>query len=214
MVSGSLDRSIKIWNTESEECEVTLLGHTDSVWCVQWSRDNARISSSSKDKTVRIWCSSTGKELRCLTGHEGSVYSVAWEGGIDSRLCSGATDNSVRIWDTTTGNCLQTLDGHKDWIRDVHWGLCGTILSASADHTVRVWTNLEGRMKCQQVLMGHTDCCWSVSMSSDSRYAVSGSTDSTVKVWNLGRYVTLLRVCPRASEVIVLTLLGNYQRCV
>jgi WD domain, G-beta repeat len=214
IVSGSLDRSIKIWNTESEECEATLFGHTDSVWCVQWSTDNARIASSSKDKTVRIWCSSTGKELKCLTGHEGSVYSVAWEGGTESRLCTGATDNSIRIWDTTTGNCLQTLDGHKDWIRDVHWGLCGTILSASADHTIRVWTSVDGRIKCQQVLMGHADCCWSVSMSRDSRYAVSGSTDSTVKVWNLGRYVSSVLSCPRRTLVICLTLHVKFQRCV
>ena len=192
IISGSLDKLIKIWNTESKECECTLNGHEDSVWCVQWSNDSKRIASGSRDKTVRIWCSDTGNQISCLSGHDGCVYSVAWEGGINSRVCTGATDNKIRIWSTMTELCLQTLDGHKDWIRAVHWGQSGKILSASADHTVRVWSFEDGLGKCEQVLMGHSDCCWSVSMSSDSRYAVSGSTDGTAKVWNLQKYVLYL----------------------
>ena len=190
-VSGSLDRLVKIWNTMTRECEATLRGHSDSVWCVQWSKDNKRIASGSKDKTVRIWCGETGDEISCLTNYAangGAVYCVSWEGGIDSRLCTGGTDNLVRIWDTYTESCIQTVDGHTDWIRDVQWGQGGKILSASADHTVRVWSFTEdGTAKCQLGLMGHSDCCWSVSMSPDTHYAVSGSTDGTVKVWNLER---------------------------
>lgn len=203
IVSGSLDRLIKVWNTESEECERTLTGHEDSVWCVQWSSDSKRIASGSRDRTVRIWCSDTGDQVSCLRGHDGSVYSVAWEGGINSRVCTGATDNKIRIWSTTTGLCLQTLDGHKDWIRAVHWGQCGKILSASADHTVRVWLFENGLGRCEQVLMGHSDCCWSVSMSSDSRYAVSCSTDGTVKIWNLQKYVS----CPLVFHLFVSSFL-------
>ena len=54
IISGSGDKTIKIWNRVSGECERTLSGHSNSVVsvCVM---GNERIISGSSDKTIKIW---------------------------------------------------------------------------------------------------------------------------------------------------------------
>ena len=53
--------------------EPDLLGHTDSVRCVRFSKDGRYIVSCSYDKTVKVWEYSTGKLIWNLEGHTEEV---------------------------------------------------------------------------------------------------------------------------------------------
>ncbi|MEE1000646.1 MAG: hypothetical protein U0L37_01625 [Bacteroidales bacterium] len=55
IISGSLDETIKIWDTNTGECLKTLMGHIGPVWSVAFSPDGTKIVSGSDDKTVKIW---------------------------------------------------------------------------------------------------------------------------------------------------------------
>ena len=60
IASASNDRTIKLWNTTTGECDCTL--NVDSgVNAVAWSPDANSLASGSDDKTVRIWGASLGK---------------------------------------------------------------------------------------------------------------------------------------------------------
>ena len=59
-----------------------------------------------------------------------------------------------------------------------------TVLSCSADKTVRLWDMRTS--KCERIMEGHTDSVYSVDMDGHCRTAVSGSGDKTVKLWDLG----------------------------
>ena len=39
IVSGSTDRSLKVWNAETGMCEYTLYGHTSTVRCMHLHQD-------------------------------------------------------------------------------------------------------------------------------------------------------------------------------
>jgi WD40 repeat protein len=54
LVSGSSDKTLRIWNRKTGAVEV-LSGHTDTVWDVDVSPDGKMVVSGSMDKTVRIW---------------------------------------------------------------------------------------------------------------------------------------------------------------
>jgi hypothetical protein len=54
MVSGSKDKSIRIWDAERGECTRILRGHTDSVREIVCG-SNGRIYSASDDKSIRVW---------------------------------------------------------------------------------------------------------------------------------------------------------------
>jgi WD40 repeat protein len=61
VVSGSYDKTVRIWNVTTGEVEAELLkGHTDFVRSVEFSQDGSRVVSGSNDKTVRIWNVTTG----------------------------------------------------------------------------------------------------------------------------------------------------------
>ena len=54
-VSGSHDKTVRIWDAASGECVVGPLdGHTSKVTSVAFSPDGTRVVSGSWDKTVRI----------------------------------------------------------------------------------------------------------------------------------------------------------------
>ncbi|MEE1203610.1 MAG: hypothetical protein UHN59_04835, partial [Bacteroidales bacterium] len=55
IISGSKDKTIKIWDANTGECLKTLEGHSDDVRSVAFSLDGTKIISGSFDKTVKIW---------------------------------------------------------------------------------------------------------------------------------------------------------------
>ena len=76
-LSGSDDRTLRIWNLATGNCVRTFEGHIDRVTSVTISPDGRHGLSESVDKTLRMWELASGKCLRTFNGHIGSVTSVA-----------------------------------------------------------------------------------------------------------------------------------------
>ena len=64
IVSGSRDKTVKIWNANTGLYLKTLKGHTESVNSVAYSPDGTKIISGSDDETIKIWDANTGKCLK------------------------------------------------------------------------------------------------------------------------------------------------------
>jgi small GTP-binding protein len=96
-LSGSDDKTVRVWEVESGRALRVLEGHSDSVWSVALSGDGKLALSGSDDKTVRVWEVESGRALRVLEGHSDSVWSVALSG--DGKLAfSGAVNGVLRSW--------------------------------------------------------------------------------------------------------------------
>ena len=74
IVSGSDDKTVRVWDAASGAELACLRGHDGGVLSVAFDRDGRRIVSGSGDQTVRVWDAATGAELACLRGHDGRVY--------------------------------------------------------------------------------------------------------------------------------------------
>ncbi|MEE1323143.1 MAG: hypothetical protein UHE91_04910, partial [Bacteroidales bacterium] len=55
IISGSADKTVKIWDANTGECLKTLEGHSKYVYSVAFSPDGKHIVSGSYDDTIKIW---------------------------------------------------------------------------------------------------------------------------------------------------------------
>jgi WD40 repeat protein len=184
IISGSKDKTVRVWDAVSGKHKHTLKGHTDGVRSVAFSPDGLQIISGSKDTTVRVWDAVSGTHKHTLRGHSGPIISVAFSPD-GSQIISGSYDSTVRVWDAVSGKHNHTLDGHTQAISSVAFSPDGSqIISGSRDKTVRVWDAVSGKHK--HTLKGHTDYIRSVAFSPDGSQITSGSDDCTVRVWDAG----------------------------
>src|SRR5260221_504966 len=102
LASGSVDRTVKVWDALSGKEQLSLKGHTGSVYSVAFSADGKRLASASFDKTVKVWDAVTGQEALSLKGHTGPVYSVCFSPD-SRRIVSGGDDSTevgeVKVWE-------------------------------------------------------------------------------------------------------------------
>ena len=182
LASGSRDRTIRLWDTNTGEHKLTLEGHTDGVTCLSFSPDGSTLASGSWDDTIRLWDAKTGQHLQTLEEHTDGVRSVVFSPD-GSTLASGGYDNTLRLWDTETGQHKPVLEGHTDYIRSVVFSPDGsTLVSGSYDRTLRLWDAETGQHKL--TLEGHTDGVLSVAFSPDGSTLASGSYDRTLRLWD------------------------------
>ncbi|KAF5337789.1 hypothetical protein D9758_016297 [Tetrapyrgos nigripes] len=184
VVSGSDDKTIRIWNVETGEEEKKLEGHSRLVRSVAFSADGQRVVSGSEDKTIRIWNVETGEEEKKLEGHSHWVTSVAFSAD-GQRVVSGSSDKTIRIWNVETGEEEKKLEGHSHWVTSVAFSADGQrVVSGSSDKTIRIWNVETGEE--EKKLEGHSDWVTSVAFSADGQRVVFGSSDKTIRIWNVG----------------------------
>jgi WD40 repeat protein len=132
VVSGSRDRTLKVWDRETGAERATLAGHTDIVTGCAISPDARFVASASWDRTVRLWDLTTGLEPAVFTGHTLSCTCCAFTH--DGRtVVSGSSDTTVRAWDVAAGTgrtifytlgCIECLAFSPDgrWLGVGDWG--------------------------------------------------------------------------------------------
>jgi WD40 repeat protein len=139
VVSGSIDKTVQVWDAMTGEHVALYHGHTDVVNTVAWSPDGRYIASGGADGTVRLWEVATGRQKYVYRGHQASVNSLVWSPD-SQRIASGASDKTVQILDAATGKHRYTYRGHTDTVSSVSWSPDGKfIASGSLDKTVQVW---------------------------------------------------------------------------
>ena len=97
IVSGSADKTVKVWDAQTGQETLTLKGHSSDVYSVAFSPDGKRIVSGSEDKTVRVWDAESGQEMLTLKGHSDGVRSATFSPD-GKRIISGGFDLTVKVW--------------------------------------------------------------------------------------------------------------------
>jgi len=171
-LSGSEDKTVRLWDIETGKCIKVFEGHGEEVWSVAYSPDGRFALSGSEDKTVRLWDVETGKCIRVFEGHKSPVGSVAFSP--DGRFAlSGSWDETLRLWDIKTGKCIRIFEEHKGVILSVAYSPNGQFALSGGGQELCLWDIRSG--KCIRVFEGQEDIVMSVAFSPDGRFALSGS---------------------------------------
>jgi WD40 repeat protein len=121
IVSASWDKTIRIWDAATGDCQLTMEGHTDYVNSAAFSPDGLKIVSASEDMTMRVWDVASGNCEHTMTGYTHYVTSATFspEG---RQIVSGSGDTTVRVWDAATGESRQALAGHAAPVTSAQFG--------------------------------------------------------------------------------------------
>ncbi|RPD61671.1 WD40 repeat-like protein [Lentinus tigrinus ALCF2SS1-7] len=204
IITGSRDRTIKVWSLKTGKCLATFAGHRGSVLCLKFDRDwdilddgsmdmddnvprKGFMVSGSSDCTVCVWdlwaIPTWGGEPRItaevravLPAHSGGVLDLR----IDSRwIVSCSKDALIRVWDRETLSLHCTLRGHEGPVNAV--GLQGNrVVSASGDGKMILWDVVTGARL--RTFEGHDRGLACIEFKED--VIVSGSNDCKIKVWD------------------------------
>jgi WD40 repeat protein len=110
IASGSADKTIKLWNRNSEKALKTFHGHSGTVCHLSiLNGPNQTLMSSSYDKTARLWDINSGACLSVFREHDNSVYSVV-DISVNNMIVTCSSDKTVKIWDRLGKQCLKTLN--------------------------------------------------------------------------------------------------------
>lgn len=179
LVSGSWDRTLRVWNLALKKEERVFSGHKDYVLSVCISPDGRLAASGSRDGEVKVWEIDTGRERLAITAYRGAAWSLCFTP--DGRyLVCGRGDGSVRVWNAADGKEKMSLDGHRDAVMAVAVSADGHyVVSGGDDGTVRLWDL--AKEKEVRRFEGHNGIVYSVGF--DKEYIIGGGKDS-VTIWD------------------------------
>ncbi|MBD2068156.1 serine/threonine protein kinase [Leptolyngbya sp. FACHB-671] len=183
LISGSADKTIKIWNFNTSEEIRTLTGHFSFVNRLAVTPDGRLLVSTSADQMIKIWEIATGQELRTLAGHTSPIDALVITPD-GHHLISGSVDQTIKIWEIATGQELRTLTGHASSINALVVTPDGQrLISGGADKLIKIWDINTGEEI--STLTGHDSFINALAISPDGQLVASGSADKTIKIWNV-----------------------------
>ncbi|MFM7426527.1 MAG: NB-ARC domain-containing protein [Elainella sp.] len=181
VISGSADRTIKLWDWRSGDCLKTLRGHKSWVWSVVCSPCGRYLASGSYDRTIKLWDLQKGDCFDSWTGERSDVTLTFSPNG--ELLASSGFDGCIKLWNTETRQLVRRSEGHRDSVWQACFSADGQQLaSASYDQTLRLWDVNSG--ECLRVFTGHRAPVLAVAFADKGRL-ISSSFDQTVRVWDL-----------------------------
>ena len=117
LLTGSGDKTIKIWSLSTFTCLRTFEGHTTSVLKVCWlntpistnqsTKRLVQVASAGGDGLVKVWDATTGEVACTLDNHTDRVWALAIHPKTNT-IVSGGGDSIVTFWkDTTTSTAAE-----------------------------------------------------------------------------------------------------------
>lgn len=96
-LSGSWDKTLRLWDLETGESTKRFDGHTGDVLSVSIARNLRQIVSASRDKTVKVW-NTIGECMHTLTAHKDWVSAVRFSPDAEtSTVISASWDKTVKV---------------------------------------------------------------------------------------------------------------------
>ncbi|XP_054113977.1 dynein assembly factor with WD repeat domains 1 isoform X10 [Callithrix jacchus] len=182
-ITGSYDRTCKLWDTASGEELNTLEGHRNVVYAVAFNNPYGdKIATGSFDKTCKLWSVETGQCYHTFRGHRAEIVCLSFNPQ-STLVATGSMDTTAKLWNIQNGEEVLTLTGHSAEIVSLSFNTSGDrIMTGSFDHTVIVWDAGTGRKV--HTLIGHCAEISSALFNWDCSLILTGSMDKTCMLWD------------------------------
>lgn len=191
LYSAGMDGLVCQWNISSlDQSAIPMLvqsarPHRSWIWDMALCRGHETVVTCSSDCTVKAWNAGIDGSSYELGAHGDFVKAVA-SAPAASWVASGSLDHTICLWDLKEGR--QEPMWRAMAPASIYSTTCNYTGSVTAtggvDRTIHGW---DPRMRDSTFeLFGHDDNVRTMCMSPDGRYLLSGSSDTTVRLWSVG----------------------------
>lgn len=172
VVTGSTDKTARIWDTTTEQTVATLKYHRSTVRVLRIY--DGYVITGSRDYTIAIW-SMYGDLIYRLDGHRQSVRCLDV---CDGYLASGSYDGYCKLWDYRRGKFIRDVHRHQDKIYCVKI-YNGHVASSGFDCEVKI-SKIDGQL-CKPYRLHSSVVGW---IDFSDNFIVSSSLDGTIVKYN------------------------------
>lgn len=138
VLTGSGDKTIKLWSLADYTCVRTFEGHSNSVLKVAWlntpsgqgqSKRGVQFASAGGDGLVKVWDANSGETECTLDNHEDRVWAIAVHPE-NNTIVSGSGDSTVSFWKDTSAETqaaasqavLKVIEQEQELQNHIHAG--------------------------------------------------------------------------------------------
>ncbi len=211
LVSGSYDKTIRLWNLSNGVIQNTLTAHTQRVNCVAISPEGQMLASGGYEKTIKLWSLETGELQQTLTGRPDRVRYLIFSPNGQMLVSSG--DWEIKVWAVRTGKLLRILAGNSNSARTVAFSPDGhTCAVGSLDGTLELWNPHTGRLL--RTFSSQLSEITALAFSPDGHTLASGSS-TAVQLWspNTGKQLRFLMTQSQGTGAITFCPDGQTLAC-
>ena len=180
LVAGGWNKTVDIWDLQSNKLVKVLDGHKDFVHALAFSPDGKLLASGGWDDAIRIWDVSTWTIQRTLS-HPESVWNLAFSPD-GATLASIDLKGTVRVWDSAAGKVRRQFS-LVDRSGFVVFSPDGTLLAIQGKQGIALVEAATGNVV--RNLEGHRQSVHAVAFSPDGKRLASVSWDGTLRLWNV-----------------------------
>jgi len=186
-LSGSWDRTLRLWNIETGETRAKFSGHAKDVLSVAFSIDHRQIVSGSSDRTIKLWnilgeCKYTIAEES--EGHSDWVSCVTFSPSPQNPvIVSAGWDKLVKVWNLTNCKLRTNYVGHTGYLNCVTVSPDGSLCaSGGKDGFAMLWDLTEEGKHLYTLEAGDVinALCFS-----PNHYWLCAAAGSRIIIWNL-----------------------------
>ncbi|MDE0682892.1 MAG: hypothetical protein OXI63_08265 [Candidatus Poribacteria bacterium] len=167
LASGSKDKTVRLWDTATNNELAILRKHTGWTNVLAFSPDGKMLASGSTDKTILLWDTATAELIMKLTGHLNSIAALTFSPD-GSTLASGSSDGTTRFWNTETGDLLPLhIIGHTQWVKAGSFFKDSSMLASVAFNGVITLWDMKTSQKTGLQTSGSRDLLSTLAFSPD-----------------------------------------------
>jgi WD40 repeat protein/serine/threonine protein kinase/tetratricopeptide (TPR) repeat protein len=221
MVSGSLDRTVRVWDPDLEDALHVLPAQSGPVvgaWidasgeCVWSVDDRGSIQQWDLGKQTAVW--STGIAIEATTDTP-SVTAAAYSYATHRLAIAVASKKEVQVWDLHQRRMIGSIPLSSN-VLAMAFHPAGYRLAIAADQPViEMWdTNGIQQTKPQEpefTMRGHSNAITSLSFSRDGKRLVSVGRDETVRLFETSRGFELMILAELSGSDSVVSFVGEDQ---
>lgn len=182
LATGGSDGTAKIWDVEARRVLETHKAHRNDVRAVAFSRDGKLLLTAGTDQLAYLWDLEKKDRVTTLRAHVPLQGALAFSPDGNTFAMPGV-DKTVWVREVTEAVVPTIIDTVKH-AKSLAFSVDGAILAIGSGDGMLELYDLKTRKPLAE-LKGHRQIICGLVFSRGDRTLFSGSSDGTVKLWNL-----------------------------